>query len=137
MSCAMSESSIMIAFAKLPDPRRDRNRLYSLQDILCTAIMATICSCNDYDEISDWTDAHLEWLQAIGLCPGGAPSHDTYERFFRHLDAKYFQEGFIQWMQIIQGIFGKIIAIDGKTLCNSYDENEQPLHLVSAFAVEN
>ena len=77
MTCSMTESSIMIAFSKLPDPRSVRNRLYSLQDIICTAIMATICSCNDYDEISDWTDIHLDWLQSLGLCLEGAPSHDT------------------------------------------------------------
>lgn len=51
----MSTSTILIAFNELADPKEDRNRLYSLQDIICTAIMATICSCNDYDEITDWT----------------------------------------------------------------------------------
>lgn len=137
MISPMSTSSIMIAFAKLPDPRKDRNRLYTLQDIVCTAIMATICSCNDYDEISDWTGSHLDWLQSLGLCEEGAPSHDTYERFFRHLDSNRFQECFIHWMQILQGVFGKRIAIDGKTLCNSKDGEERALHLVSAFATES
>lgn len=132
----MSKSTIMIAFKELNDPRKDRNRLYSLQDIVCTAIMATICSCNDYDEISDWTDAHLDWLQSLGICLEGSPSHDTYERFFRHLDAKQFQKCFIKWTQLLQGVLGKRIAIDGKTLCGSKDNHESALHLVSAFATE-
>lgn len=38
-------------------------------------------------EISDWTKAHLDWLQSLDICPNRAPSHDTYERFFRYLDA--------------------------------------------------
>jgi len=127
----------MVAFARLPDPRCIRNRLYALQDILCTAIMATICACNDYDEISDWTEAHLEWIQSLGLCPEGAPSHDTYKRFFRHLDSRCFQECFIQWVQLLKGYMGKAIAIDGKTLCNSKDDGDHALHLVSAFATES
>jgi len=133
----MSKSTIVIAFNELSDPRKDRNRLYSLQDIVCTAIMATICSCNDYDEISDWTESHLDWLQSIGLCKEGAPSHDTYERFFRHLDSKQFQACFIKWTQILKGLMGKRIAIDGKTLCGSKDGGESALHLVSAFATES
>lgn len=137
MTCSMAETSIMIAFSKLPDPRSVRNRLYSLQDIICTAILATICSCNDYDEISDWTEAHLDWLQLLGLCLEGAPSHDTYERFFRHLDSKHFQECFISWTQLLKGVMAKTIAIDGKTICNSKDGNTQPLHLVSAFATDH
>ena len=40
--------------------------------------------------------SHLDWLQSIGLCGEGAPSHDTYERFFRHLDSKQFQACFIK-----------------------------------------
>ena len=133
----MSTSTILIAFNELADPRKDRNRLYSLQDIICTAIMATICSCNDYDEITDWTESHLDWLQSIGLCTAGAPSHDTYERFFRHLDSKQFQVCFIKWTQILKGIMGKCIAIDGKTLRGSKDKDQSALHLVSAFATES
>jgi len=87
----MSKSTIVMAFKELIDPRKNRNRLYSLQDIVCTAIMATICSCNDYDEISDWTDSHLDWLQSIGVCTEGSPSHDTYERFFAILTQNNFR----------------------------------------------
>ena len=79
MASIMSKSSIMISFSKLPDPRSLRNRIYTLEDIICTAILATICRCDDYEEISDWSEENLDWLQSIGLCGQGAPSHDTYE----------------------------------------------------------
>jgi predicted transposase YbfD/YdcC len=127
----------MIAFSTLPDPRRTRNRLYTLEDLICTSILATICTCDDYYEISEWTDANLDWLQSLGLCLEGSPSHDTYERFFRHLDAKKFQDCFVEWAQLLRGKLGKTIAIDGKTLCNSHDGDSPPLHLVSAFATDS
>ncbi len=81
--------------------------------------------------------SHLDWLQSIGLCTAGAPSHDTYERFFRHLDSKQFQVCFIKWTQILKGIMGKCIAIDGKTLRGSKDGDQSALHLVIAFATES
>ena len=91
MPTLMSESSIVIAFSKLTDPRKPRNRLYTLEDIICTAILATLCRCEDYDEISDWTEGNLDWLQSLGLCIERAPSHDTYERFFEILSNVVFQ----------------------------------------------
>ena len=137
MSCFMSNTTVMVAFSKLPDPRQPRNQLYSLQDIVSTAILGTICACDDYCEISEWTEAHLDWLQSLGVCLEGAPSHDTYERFFRQLDAGCFQHCFLHWTELLKDRLGKHIAIDGKTLCNSGSENENPIHLVSAFATEN
>jgi len=133
----MSESSIVIAFLKLTDPRKLRNRLYTLEDIICTAILGILCRCEDYDEISDWTEGNLDWLQSLGLCLEGAPSHDTYERFFRHLDSREFQKCFLTWTELLRGRLKGTIAIDGKTLCNSCDDGKNPLHLVSAFATEH
>lgn len=81
--------------------------------------------------------SHLDWLKLIGLCGEEAPSHETYERLFRHLDSKQFQPCFIKWTQILKGIMGKRIAIDGKTLCGSKDANRSALHLFSAFVTES
>src|SRR6187431_1688045 len=137
MSALMSESTIVLTFSKLKDPRKTRNRLYSLEDIICTAILAVLCRCEDYDEISDWTEGNLDWLRSIGLCAKGAPSHDTYERFFRYLDSHHFQKCFLEWTELLRGKISHQIAIDGKTLCGSRDAAQKPLHLVSAFATEN
>lgn len=136
MTSLMSETSVMIAFSCLPDPRSDRNRLYTLGDIVTTAILGTLCRCEDYGEISDWADANLDWLQSMELCVEGAPSHDTYERFFHHLDSGQFQSCFVKWTQHIQSILGGTIAIDGKTLRGSGSSDVAPLHMVSAFAAE-
>ncbi|PWU15358.1 MAG: hypothetical protein C5B45_02685 [Chlamydiae bacterium] len=137
MATLMSESSIVIAFSKLTDPRKSRNRLYTLEDIICTAILAPLCRCEDYDEISDWSEGNLGWLQSLGLCIEGAPSHDTYERFFRHLDSCEFQKCFLTWTELLPGKLRGTIAIDGKILCNSRDVEKNPLHWVSAFATEH
>jgi hypothetical protein len=49
-----------------------------------------------------------------------------------------FQQAFLKWVEAIRAITNKqIVAIDGKTLRRSRDKDKFPLHLVSAWALEN
>lgn len=134
---AVHQTSIMRAFSVLEDPRKPRNQIYSLFDLISTAILATICGSDDYIDISFWVEENLEWLQSVGICLGGAPSHDTYERFFRFLNPDRFQECFIRWTQMISDLIKGVIALDGKTIRGSGCADSDPVHIVSAFAVEN
>lgn len=134
---SIQSSSLMIHFSVLPDPRKPRNQFYTVYDLVSTAILATLCSADDYYSISLWTVTHLDWLQSVGICKEGAPSHDTYERFFKFLNPDAFRECFMSWTQTMTRLFGGVIAIDGKTLCNSGDDSQDPIHMVSAFAAEN
>jgi hypothetical protein len=88
-------------------------------------------------EISFWGEANQVWLHERGICSNGIPSHDTFSRFFRFVDAKAFEKCFISWTQRITKVVGGVIALDGKTLCNSGSGEEKAIHLVSAFSVEN
>lgn len=137
MPKSITESSVMLAFSVLPDPRKERNRVYSLVDIITTAILGTLCDCHSYHEIHEWAGDRLEWLQERNICRDGVPSHDTYERFFRHLDPQVFQSAFIKWTQIVCGLVEGIVAIDGKTVRGSGGADDDPIHMVSAFSAEN
>jgi len=137
MVSLINQSSVMVAFSALPDPRKPRNQLYSLLDIVTTSILASLCGADDCVAISFWAEENLDWLQSIGVCLQGAPAHDTYERFFMHLNPGEFERRFMQWTQIISNKVAGVLAIDGKTLCNSGDEGQDPIHMISAFAAEN
>lgn len=137
MDPSIQKTSIMLHFSILPDPRKPRNQLYPLSDIVSTAILSTLCGMDDYVGMSMWTEEHVDWLQSVGICAEGAPSHDTYERFFKYLDPNAFRTCFMSWTQSIARAFQGVIAIDGKTLCNSGDDVCNPIHMVSAFAAEN
>ena len=65
--------------------------------------------------------------------------HDTIGRFFRLVDPKAFEGYFGQWMQSVVEKIQGVIAIDGKTICNSGDEfaNKKPTHIVTAFSAKN
>lgn len=126
-------------FSVLPDPRKLRNQLYPISDIISTAIIAILCGYEDWEDVSLWTQGQLSWLQPLGICLEGAPSHDTYNRFFRFLDPEVTEKCFIQWTQSLVGKIQGIVAIDGKTLRGSGETSSDldAIHMVSAFAAEN
>lgn len=134
-----ADAPLLQAFAVLPDPRKSRNQIYPLIDIVAVAIIGILCSANDWVAIVRWANAYKGWFQSVGLCLNGVPSHDTIGRFFRLVDPKAFESCFAQWMQTVVEKIQGVIAIDGKTICNSADTHAEtkPTHIVTAFAAEN
>lgn len=137
MSSKIENSQFMQIFSTLPDPRKARNQLYSISDLISTAILAVLCGYEDWEDVSMWTEGQLHWLQPFGLCLNGAPSHDTYSRFFRFLDPDAMEKCFIEWVHSLLGKITGVIAIDGKTLRGSLDGDIDAIHMVSAFATGN
>jgi predicted transposase YbfD/YdcC len=134
-----ADSPLLQAFATLPDPRASRNQVYPLIDIVAVAVIGILCSANDWMAVVKWANAYVTWFQSVGLCFHGVPSHDTIGRFFRLVDPKAFENCFTQWMQTIVEQVQGVIAIDGKTICNSGDsfKGTKATHIVTAFAAEN
>jgi predicted transposase YbfD/YdcC len=57
---------------------------------------------------------------------------------FAALDAEQFQQCVMGWMsELANGLNGKLVAIDGKTVRGSFGNGQGPLHLVSAWVAEN
>ena len=132
-------NSIFEAFQDLPDPRKNRNRFYSLFDIVTISILGILCGADDWVAINLWASCNLSWLQECKICVNGVPSHDTLGRFFRYVSSEAFEKSFVCWTQRIAGAIKGVIAIDGKTLKGSADiaRNGKAIHIVSAFAAEN
>ena len=134
-----ANAPLLLAFAKLPDPRKERNRVYPLIDVIAVVLMGMICGANDIMAAYLWAQHRKDWFVSVGLCLNGLPSYDTLNRVFRFLDPKEFNRCFMEWVHAIAGRVQGVIAIDGKTLCNSGDafRATKPIHLINAFAAEN
>lgn len=84
--------------------------------------------------IQTYGEAKYEWLKEFLELPEGIPSHDTFARVFARLNTEEFQKCFLSWVDSITQKLGvNVIAIDGKTLKQSYDRNKKlkALHIVS------
>lgn len=77
-----------------------------------------------------------EILRTFFPYPHGIPSDDTLRRFFRFLDPGKFQVCFASWTQTLD-VNKEHVSIDGKVSRRSFDRDNNPLHLVSAFASES
>lgn len=98
---------------------------------------AVICGAEGWQDIEIFGKAKLEYLRKFFDFKYGAPSDDTFRRFFRCLDPEIFKELFRDWVKSLAlSTDSKIIAIDGKCNRHSFDGDGNPLHMVSAFAAE-
>jgi predicted transposase YbfD/YdcC len=134
-----SDHSIAAYFAELPDPRMRGKCDHRLEDIVLIAICAVVCGAESWEEIETFGETKEAWLRQWLELPNGIPSHDTFERVFRKLDAKAFEERFLSWVQnTFRMTAGQVVAIDGKSLRGTGDDGRNPnLHLVSAWATAN
>lgn len=55
-----ADAPLLQAFATLPDPRRSRNQIYPLIDILAVAVIGILCSGNDWVTIVRWANAYQD-----------------------------------------------------------------------------
>lgn len=129
-------SSLIDCFSEMKDPRIDRRRRHSLIDIIVIAVLAVIANADTWKDIQIWGVTHQEWLRTLLKLPNGIPSRDTFRRTISRIDPHQFQQAFLRWLGSgKKGIKG-VIAIDGKTLRRSGRGDQQPLHIVSAWACE-
>lgn len=127
-------------FGQLPDPRARPARRHGLLDIIIIAVCGVICGADSWVDIEEFGKAKLEWFQSFLDLPNGIPSHDTFGRVFARLEPEPFEKCFLSWAEgLRQGVRGRLIALDGKTLRRSHDHasGKGPLHLVSAWATEH
>ena len=68
-------------FSKLSDGREPWRVMYPLAEVLLLLTCATLCSCDDFDEIAAWGQSHLAFLRRFSEFHFGIPS----QRWLRDL----------------------------------------------------
>ncbi|OGV37673.1 MAG: hypothetical protein A3E88_06760 [Legionellales bacterium RIFCSPHIGHO2_12_FULL_35_11] len=125
-------------FGKLKDPRIDRKKLYPLVEILFVVLCGSICGAESWRDFVLFGKSKIDYLQQYYPYENGIPSKNTFARVFAALNTEAFKLHFVEWVQTLQKLLNEVIAIDGKTLCNSLDKatGSAAIHMVSAFATE-
>jgi predicted transposase YbfD/YdcC len=126
---------------ELEDPRTEKHSSrHLLIDILMLTIIAVICGADNWVSIEKFGRSKYEWLKTFLALPNGIPSHDTIGDLFTRLDPNQLQQVFLKWINALFDVSGgEIIAIDGKTLKQSYDtaSNRPAIHMINAWACHN
>lgn len=133
---APSLSLLLDHFAAIPDRRQSCKVMYPLREVLLLVVCGTIACGDDYDDIVDWGEAHLDLLKGFSEFHFGIPCADWLRVVMNRIDPALFADCFTAW--VAAALPGRIdlVAIDGKTSRGSHDRaaRKAPLHLVSAFA---
>jgi predicted transposase YbfD/YdcC len=102
--------------------------------MIVMALCAVLCGADTWVDVAEWADDNESWLRRYLVLEHGTPSHDTFGRVFRILDANAFEQCFRHWISGLIGVVDGVIALDGKTVCGSQDGENSALHMVSAYA---
>jgi len=122
------------AFSGLQDPRTGPAQRHDLREMILMALCAVLCGADTWVDVAEWAEDNQVWLRRYLVLERGTPSHDTFGRVFRILDATVFERCFRSWIGAIAGLIDGVVALDGKTVCGSQDGQNTALHMVSAFA---
>ena len=111
-----------------------------LGDIIAVAICAVIAGADNWVDIESFGNAKIEWFETFLELPNGIPSRDTFGRVFSIIDARNFQDLFIEWTKRVwEAAEGQVAAIDGKTVRRSADKakGKSSNHMAGARATAN
>jgi len=139
----MNQQKQKVSFAEhfqgINDPRKKEKSIkHKLIDIIAITICATISGADGWDDIELYGKEKETWLRTFLELPNGIPSHDTFSRVFALLDPEELRKSFISWIKEIAELTkGAIVSIDGKTSRRSYQDQNFPLHMVSAWLEKN
>lgn len=122
------------AFAGLADPRTGPAQRHDLREMIVMALCAVLCGADTWVDVAEWAEDNESWLRRYLVLAHGTPSHDTFGRVFRILDAGVFEQCFRSWIAGLVGVVDGVVALDGKTVCGSRDGENTALHMVSAYA---
>ncbi|MDO8642728.1 MAG: ISAs1 family transposase [Candidatus Woesearchaeota archaeon] len=131
--------SFQAHFGQLTDPRINRTKLYSLEEILLVLFCGCICGAESWRDFVVFGKEKLPFLREYFPFTSGIPCKNTFARVLAALNPDEFRRCFIAWVGALQDVSqeGKeVIAIDGKTLRNSANaaNGMAAIHMVSAFA---
>ena len=119
---------------KITDTRRQWGNLrHKLVDIVFIGLVSVICGGTDYEHMEDTGYGKLDWFKQYLELPNGIPDSDTFRRVFEQIDPKEMGEV----LREIVDVTGSTVAIDGKTIRWSGNEEHSAYHVVSAWVAEH
>jgi predicted transposase YbfD/YdcC len=123
-------------FSELDDDREAWRVLYPIEEVLLLVTCATIASCDDFDDIVEWGEHHLDFLRRFSDFHHGVPCARWLRDLVNRIDPALFARCFQGWVAALWPGRHDFIAIDGKTSRRTHDQRKglKALHTLSAYA---
>ncbi len=127
---------LLSEFSRLDDERERWRVAYPLSEVLLLLTCATICSCDDFDDIVAWGKDHIDFLRGFAEFYHGVPCARWVRALVNRIDPTMFAACFESWTLSLWPGRHDLIAIDGKTSRRTHDRGKglKALHTLSAYA---
>lgn len=133
----MQDRSLYEALAAIPDPRLGMGRRHPLPALLTHATVAMLAGAQSLAAIAQFGRERGEaFAEAVGYTHRPLPCKATFSNVFRVLDVEAFEAALRSWLIRREAAGWEAIALDGKTLAGSAEEDLPGLHLLAAYAHE-
>ena len=122
---------------EIPDTRRNQSKQFELWEILFCAIACFSANGESYRDIARFTKAKFtELKQFLGLNWKQVPHYTTFRNILLSIERVDLENAFRKFSeQLLQKNSLESLAVDGKTLKGSYDNEleKKPVHLLQIF----
>jgi hypothetical protein len=134
----LERGGLLETLTKLRDPRKRRGIRHPFHSVLALAVMGTLSGMRSYEAIAEWAaGVPKEILKKLRCWCHQAPSEPTFRRVLQSVDADEVDAAVHGWLAQQTALFGKGVALDGKTLRGSGNGERPPLHLLAAITHES
>lgn len=128
-------------FSGVPDFRLERCKKHRLVDILFIALCAIVGGADDFGEIEAFGKRKEPFLRGFIPLTNGIPSHDTFNRVFKHMDKEAFGECLHRWSRELLSFLEQNsyqLNLDGKVLRGTAKSGSKKsgICIVSAWVAE-
>ena len=110
------QRSLVVLLSELEDPRVGNGVRHDLVEVMVIVICAIFSEVEGFKDMATWAAVKEPWLKRFLRLENGIPSHDTFNRIFRIIDPKKFEQVFRRWMGSVVGVLRESVAIDGQGL---------------------
>lgn len=123
-------------FSEVADPREAWRVAHPLPEVLLLVVCGSIASCDDFDDIAAWGEAHLSFLRRFLPFDHGVPGERWLNILMNRINPHLFSACFMAWVRELRPDAPDLVALDGKTSRRTHDRaaGTAALHMVSAFA---
>jgi DDE_Tnp_1-associated len=141
---ASPHRDLLSFLAEIPDPRSRHGRQHSLSAVLGLACCAIMCGARGYAAIAQWAVDHdIAFMHRLGFTRT-PPKLGGIRKVLIALNRTAFENALTQWAETVlrrplQGNEAppQACALDGKTVCGSFDGLNKAVHLLSLVAHES
>ena len=129
-------AALLSHFAQIGDERDQWRVAYPLHEVLLLITCATLCSCDDFEDIVEWGETHLDFLREFSEYHYGIPCARWLRDLLNRVDPALFTKCLDDWIASFWPGKPDNIAIDGKTARRTHDRGKarKALHTLSAYA---